>query len=55
MSIPRSKNNDYTQKMATERRRFLSDETETFLDHVGQYSMNPEVFAGNVENFIGAA
>ena len=55
MSIPRSKNNDYTQKMATERRRYLSDETETFLDHVGQYSMNPEVFAGNVENFIGAA
>jgi len=41
--------------MAAERRRFVSKEAASFLDHVGQFSMNPEVFSGNIENYIGVA
>jgi hydroxymethylglutaryl-CoA reductase (NADPH) len=53
--VPRDKNNDYTPGMAAERREFLREQTGANLDHVGQFSFDPSVLPGNVENFSGVA
>lgn len=51
--IPRDKANDYSDEWATNRREFLKAKTGADLEHVGQYSIDPTVLPGNVENFIG--
>jgi hydroxymethylglutaryl-CoA reductase (NADPH) len=53
--IPRDKNNDYTQDMATARRSFVENKSEQKLAHVANYSFDPKVTEGNIENFIGVA
>jgi hydroxymethylglutaryl-CoA reductase (NADPH) len=53
--IPREKDNDYTPEVAARRREFLREQTGVDLDHVGQYSFDPKVLPGNVENFTGVA
>lgn len=53
--IPRNKENDYTREAAEARRIFAREQTDAELSHVGQYSFEPSVLPGNIENFIGAA
>lgn len=53
--IPRSKENDYTPEAAAGRRRFAQEQTGVELNHVGQFSFDPSVLPGNIENFIGVA
>lgn len=53
--IPRDKENDYTDAMATKRREFIHEETGANLSHVAQYSVDPATLPGNIENFIGIA
>ncbi|BFM14456.1 hydroxymethylglutaryl-CoA reductase [Maricurvus nonylphenolicus] len=53
--IPRSKDNDYTKEMADERRAFATEKTGASLEHVGNYSFDPAITAGNIENFMGVA
>lgn len=53
--IPRDKTNDYTGEIAESRRAFAQTQTAAELNHVGQYSFEPEVLQGNIENFIGVA
>jgi hydroxymethylglutaryl-CoA reductase (NADPH) len=53
--IPRSKENDYTQEAATERRAFVKEKTGIETEHIGQFSFEPSVLQGNIENFIGVA
>jgi hydroxymethylglutaryl-CoA reductase (NADPH) len=53
--VPRDKTDDYTPGMAAERREFLREQTGASLDHVGQFSFDPSVLPGNVENFSGVA
>lgn len=53
--VPRSKDNDYTDAMAAERRQFLQEQAGAGLDHVSRYSIDPGTLAGNIENFIGVA
>ena len=53
--IVRDPDNDYTVDMANRRRRMLADRTGVDLRHVGGYSFDPSVVAGNIENFIGVA
>lgn len=53
--IPRDKQNDYTPEAAAERRRFAQEQTGVDLNHVGQFSFEPSVLPGNIENFIGVA
>lgn len=53
--IPRDKENDYTKAIAETRRDFAKQQTTAELNHVGQYSFEPEVLQGNIENFIGVA
>ncbi len=53
--IPRSTENDYSKEMAQKRREFVEAQSKTSLKHLGQYSFEPEILAGNIENFIGVA
>jgi hydroxymethylglutaryl-CoA reductase (NADPH) len=53
--IPRDKEDDYTTGMAERRREFLREQTGASLAHVGQFSVDPGVLPGNVENFAGVA
>ena len=53
--VPRDANNDYTHAMAADRREFVREHTGADLSHVAQYSFDPGVLPGNIENFIGVA
>ena len=53
--IPRSPDDDYSRSMAETRRDFLTQQTGASLNHVGQFSFEPSVLPGNVEQFIGVA
>ncbi|MGB3724375.1 MAG: hydroxymethylglutaryl-CoA reductase [Glaciecola sp.] len=53
--IPRDKQHDHTDTMASQRRSFVRDKTGVTLDHVGQYSLDAASTKGNIEHFIGAA
>jgi len=52
-SIPRDISNDYSNEWSSKRREFVKQKTGVDLEHVGQYSVEPEVLKGNIENFIG--
>jgi hydroxymethylglutaryl-CoA reductase (NADPH) len=51
--IPRDAQNDYTREAAAMRRDFVSQRTGASLEHTGQYSFDPGVLPGNIENFSG--
>jgi hydroxymethylglutaryl-CoA reductase (NADPH) len=51
--IPRSKEDDYSAEQASRRREFATAKTGARLDHVGRYTIDPQVTRGNIENFIG--
>ncbi|MBT1062119.1 hydroxymethylglutaryl-CoA reductase [Bowmanella sp. Y26] len=51
--IPRDRRNDYSREMADKRRSFLADKTGETLEYTGQFSIDPGVLPGNIENFIG--
>jgi hydroxymethylglutaryl-CoA reductase (NADPH) len=53
--IPYSKTNDYTREQADERIKLVSSETNSNLHHISQYSFDPALVAGNIENFSGVA
>ena len=53
--IPRHPADDYHHEMAAERRDFLRQQTGANLSHVAQYSFDPSILPGNIENFIGVA
>lgn len=53
--VPRDDNNDYTHVMAASRRDFVREQTGADLSHVAQYSFDPSILPGNIENFLGVA
>jgi hydroxymethylglutaryl-CoA reductase (NADPH) len=53
--LPFDKQNNYTKEIAKQRRDFVSDETGVKFDHLSQFSFNPAVLQGNIENFAGVA
>jgi hydroxymethylglutaryl-CoA reductase (NADPH) len=53
--VPRDRENDYTRDAAAMRREFLREQTGASLEHVGEYSFDPSVLPGNVEQFVGVA
>ena len=46
---------DYTPAAAARRLQFLRAATGTNPEHIGQYSFDPAVLAGNIESFVGVA
>jgi hydroxymethylglutaryl-CoA reductase (NADPH) len=53
--LPRDPDNDYTPELASRRREYLNRRTGVALEHVSQYSFDPAILPGNVEQFIGVA
>jgi len=51
--IPRDPENDYSPELAARRREFATRRTGARLETVGNYSIDPAVTRGNIENFIG--
>jgi hydroxymethylglutaryl-CoA reductase (NADPH) len=52
--VPRMED-DYSRAAAAKRMEFIRAATGVHPEHIGQYSLDPAVVAGNIENFIGAA
>ena len=46
---------DYTAAAARRRMAFLAEATGVSPEHLGRYSFDPAVLAGNIENFVGVA
>jgi hydroxymethylglutaryl-CoA reductase (NADPH) len=55
LKIPRDRDDDYTSEAVEERQRFLHERTGVELEHIPQFSFDPKLTAGNVEQFIGVA
>lgn len=55
VTVPYDKENDYAPKAIAERRKFVEEYSDCKLEHVSQYSFNPEDLRGNIENFTGVA
>jgi len=55
VKIPRDPQNDYAQEIIKSRQKFFEDFHGGKVNHVGQYSIDPEELSGNIENFIGVA
>ena len=53
--VPRDKDNDFTHDMAAQRREFVRGQTGANLSHVAQYSFDPSILPGNIEQFAGVA
>lgn len=51
--IPRSKDDDYSNDMARERRDFVREQTGVELKHTGSYSFDAADTRGNIEHFTG--
>jgi hydroxymethylglutaryl-CoA reductase (NADPH) len=52
--VPRL-DDDYGTTAARRRMAFLAEATGMAPEHIGRYSFDPAVLAGNIENFIGVA
>ena len=53
--VPRDRQQDYTEALATRRREFVGEQTGAELRHMAHYSVAPESLPGNIENFMGVA
>ncbi|MCL6416482.1 hydroxymethylglutaryl-CoA reductase [Aestuariirhabdus sp. Z084] len=53
--IPRNKDNDNSETMASQRRDFIQQQTGSTARHLGHYSIDAESTQGNIEHFTGVA
>jgi len=54
-ALPRDNSNDYGAEVIAARQRFIRETTGARLEHVGRYSIDPQVTRGNIEQFTGVA
>lgn len=53
--IPLNKADNYSANIISERQTFLKEQTNVDLQHLTNYSFDPNILQGNLENFIGIA
>lgn len=53
--IPLNKADNYSANIISERQTFLKEQTNVDLQHLTNYSFDPNILQGNLENFIGVA
>lgn len=53
--IPLNKTDNYSDDIIKERQKFVEEQTGVNLNHVRNFSFDPKVLQGNIENFIGVA
>jgi hydroxymethylglutaryl-CoA reductase (NADPH) len=55
VKIPRDNADNYGDAIIKERQKFVEEFTGKKLEHIPQYSFDPHITAGNIENFTGVA
>jgi len=55
VSVPYSKEDNYSPAIIAERQRYIEKISGTRLEHVGKHSFDPQRTKGNIENFTGVA
>lgn len=55
VKVPNDKVNDYSDQAVRTRQEFLEKQSGASINHINQYSFNPGVVKGNIENFTGVA
>ncbi len=55
VTVPYEKDDNYAPGAVLRRRRFVEQFADVKLEHVSSYSFDPELTAGNIENFTGVA
>ena len=53
--IPLNKADNYSAEIITARQKFLQEQTNVAFQHITNYSFDPTILRGNLENFIGVA
>jgi len=53
--MPRDDINDYSPEIISQRQGFVEEYTGARLNHIKNYSVEPETLSGNIENFTGVA
>lgn len=53
--LPIDKNDNYTPEIAQARRAFVTQKTGVAFEHLAQFSFDPSILKGNIENFAGVA
>lgn len=53
--IPRDPSDDYAPAAIAARQEFVREHTDSRVDHVATYSLDPGSLPGNVEGFLGVA
>ena len=51
--IPLNKAANYSNEIISERHKFIKERTGADLNHVSNFSFDPNVLQGNIENFVG--
>ncbi len=54
-TIPRNRLDDYSEEAIKARQEFVESYTGEKMEHLSQYSFDPHITKGNVENFTGVA
>jgi hydroxymethylglutaryl-CoA reductase (NADPH) len=54
-TIPRDRVDDYSEQAIRDRQKFVEEYTGEKLEHLPQYSFDPHITQGNIENFTGVA
>ena len=52
---PRSNEDDYSARIVEQRQAFIEAQTGVKLNHTKQFSYDPHVMAGNIENIWGVS
>jgi len=55
LSIPYDKVDNFSENSIKERQKFIQDFSKEKVDHLFQYSFDPSILSGNIENFTGVA
>jgi hydroxymethylglutaryl-CoA reductase (NADPH) len=55
VQVPYDKKNDYEEPVIRSRQEFVESFTGAKLEHTAQYSFEPQLTQGNIENFTGVA
>jgi hydroxymethylglutaryl-CoA reductase (NADPH) len=55
LRIPRDTDDDYSAGAIKARQELIRARTESAVEHVGNYSLDPASLPGNIENFFGVA
>jgi hydroxymethylglutaryl-CoA reductase (NADPH) len=55
LRIPRDRDDDYAAPAIKARQELVRAHTDSALEHVAQYSLDPGTLPGNIENFFGVA